>query len=223
MTSGPLAKEVRAKLEKAVAIILKAQRVTGTEKGGWRYSVAHSGGSDMSVTGWQILALRAAKNLGCDVPAETIDKAVDYIKRSQDNSNGGFRYTPTDGVTLPCTATGILALQLCGKQFHRAPEVERARVYLLKNPPRWNASFFYYLVYYYSQATFQLDDEEANTVRGRLFDLLVQHQETNGSWQGGGTDAAYGAHYCTAMAVLALTVEHRFLPIYQRAEKPTDR
>ena len=63
--------------EKAVAIILKAQRGgSGPERGGWRYRVAHIGGSDLSVTGWQVMALRAARNLGCDVPADAIDRAA---------------------------------------------------------------------------------------------------------------------------------------------------
>ena len=32
-----------------------------------------------------------------------------------------------------------------------------------------------------------------------------------------------GPNYCSALAVLALTVEYRFLPIYQRGEEPADR
>ena len=35
--------------------------------------------------------------------------------------------------------------------------------------------------------------------------------------------ANYGPNYCTAMAVLALTVEYRFLPIYQRVEEPAEK
>src|SRR5438105_2522310 len=35
MTDGRLAAEVRQRLEKAVALILKAQRATGVHKGGW--------------------------------------------------------------------------------------------------------------------------------------------------------------------------------------------
>src|SRR5690242_12241882 len=40
MTDGPLADEVRRKLEKAVAVILVAQRTHGVDQGGWRYRVA---------------------------------------------------------------------------------------------------------------------------------------------------------------------------------------
>jgi squalene cyclase len=223
MTDGKLAREVREKLEKAVALILKAQRVRGTEAGGWRYSVQHVNGSDISVTGWQIMALRAAKNLGCDVPAENIDRAVEFIKRCQDSSTGGFRYMPHAQLTVPCTGTSILALEICGKNLHRSHEVLRAGAYLLKNPPRWNQAHFFYSIYYCSQATFQLGDNYWEVYRPLLHEVLLRNQGSNGSWYGGGYDAAFGPSYCTAMAVLALTVEYRFLPIYQRDEEPRDK
>src|SRR5262249_23081927 len=127
MTDGELAEEVRKKLVKAVHIILRAQRGgSGQNAGGWRYQIAHVGGSDLSVTGWQLMALRAARNLGCDVPAEVIDKAVDYIKRCQNRTNGGFGYTSSYDVTIPCTGTAVLALELTGKARHHSPEALKA-------------------------------------------------------------------------------------------------
>jgi len=225
MTEGPLGDEVRKKLEKAVKIILQAQRAAGNERGGWRYTVQHAGGSDMSVTGWQIMALRACKNLGCDVPAERIDRAVDYIKRSQDQSGGGFRYTPTDGVTVPCTGTGILALELCGKDRHHSPEALKAGYFLIKkeNLPHANQPHFSYSMYYCSQATFQLGDNYWGAFKPKMHEVLLAMQKSNGSWPGNNSDAHIGPQYCTAMAVLALTVEYRYLPIYQRAEEPADK
>jgi hypothetical protein len=222
MTDGELGKELRRGLEKAVPVILKAQRVRGSERGGWRYRVAHVGGSDLSVTGWQIMALRAAKNLGCDIPATTIERAIDYVKRSQHRRLGAFCYTPNGGPTVPCTGTGILCLELAGKNQHLSPEVKRAGAYLVSrgNLPRRGQSFFYYSIYYGSQATFQLGGNYWALYRPALHQVLLRNQNRNGSWSGGGSDSAYGANYCTAMAVLALTVEYRFLPIYQRSEEP---
>ena len=52
---------------------------------------------------------------------------------------------------------------------------------------------------------------------------MLANQKSNGSWLAAGDDSAYGPNYCTAMAVLALTVEYRFLPIYQRGEEPEER
>jgi squalene cyclase len=240
MTDGRLGDEVRRRLEKAVAVILKAQRTTGIDRGGWRYRVAPVDGSDISVTGWQIMALRAAKNLGCDVPPEVIDRAVEYLKRCYDPESHGYRYTPRSGPTVPCTGTSILGLELCGKERHHSVEALRAGAYLLRNPPRWDTPHFFYSVYYCSQAMFQLGGikrpaagEGAATVSGvdnywkafrpHLHEVLLTHQKENGSWVGGDFDGrAYGPNYCTAMSVLALTVEYRYLPIYQRGEEPAE-
>jgi hypothetical protein len=224
MTDGKLGEEIRKKLVKAVDVILRAQRTEdGPERGGWRYTVAHQGGSDISVTGWQVMALRAAKNVGCDVPAVNIERAVEFIKRCQDPRSGGFCYQPNANLTVPCTGTSILALEICGKNQHHSPEVLKAGAYLLKNPPRYGMNFGFYGLYYCSQATFQLGDNYWEFFRPLLHDMLYKNQKENGSWIGGGGDGSYGPSYTTAMCVLALTVEYRYLPIYQRDEEPTDK
>jgi hypothetical protein len=227
MTEGALGDEVRNALERAIAVILKGQRRgTGPERGGWRYQVAHVGGSDISVTGWQIMALRAAKNLGCDIPPSAIENAIDFIRRCRNESNNGYRYSPHDGVTVPCTGTSILALELCGKQLHHSPEVLKAGGFLIReeNLPRWGNGHFFYGVYYGSQATFQLGGNYWAVYRPRAREAILTNQQANGSWTGGPIDASFGPAYCTSMAVLALTVEYRLLPIYQRSEEsePTD-
>lgn len=223
MTDKSLGKDVRRALEDAVRIILKAQRDRGPERGGWRYTVAHIG-SDISVTGWQLMALRAAKNLGCDVPAENIDRAVEYIKRCQDSRTGGFCYMPHGHLTIPCTGTSVLALEICGKDRHHSPEALRGGAYLIRDSslPRWNQANYFYGIYYGAQATFQLGDSYWSKYRRRLHGELLDRQKPSGYWMGP-SDARHGATYCTAMAVLALTVEYRYLPIYQRGEEPTDR
>jgi hypothetical protein len=216
MTRGKLAIELRKKLEKAVALILQAQR-TGNDahRGGWRYYV-NSPDADMSVSGWQVLALRAAKNLGCDVPSERIEMAVDYVQRCRDPQTGGFCYTPGGGATIPCTGTGILALAVCGKGRH-SREALQAGSYLIKHRLSWDDSYFFYAVYYSSQATFQLGQNYWNFYRPQLHKVLFANQQPNGSWVGG---EGFGPVYSTAMSILALTVEYRFLPIYQRGEEP---
>lgn len=218
MTDRKLGEEIRAKLLKAVEVILKAQRANGPHKGGWRYRIAETDG-DISVTGWQLMALRAAKNVGCDVPAEPIELAIGYVKRCQ-AFNGGFMYYPGAQTTVACTGTSILALELCGKDLHRCPENLKGGAYLLKNLPRWGSDHFFYGIYYCSQAMFQLGGNYWEGFRPTLSEQLLRYQnQRDGSWLG--TDQGsriYGANYCTAMGVLALTVEYRYLPIYQRSE-----
>src|SRR5579871_3615658 len=53
MTDGKLADEIRGALERGVKVILKAQRKSGYNKGGWRYRAFYGDDADISVTGWQ--------------------------------------------------------------------------------------------------------------------------------------------------------------------------
>jgi hypothetical protein len=216
MTPDPeLAADARQALTAAVKLILLAQNLpkNGDNKGGWRYQhTSHD--SDISVTGWQILALRAAKSAGCAVPAENIDRAVAYLKRCASNE-GGFGYQPGGGPNNPRTGTGMLALEICGE--HQTPQAVAGAEYLLKHPPRWSGEYFFYEAYYGSQAMFQMGDKYFLVYYPRLAAILLEHQDKNGSWlSGDGNDRTGGRNYCTAMGVLALAVEYRYLPIYQR-------
>jgi hypothetical protein len=218
MTGDRQGADVRRALEKAVDVILRAQRTAGLHEGGWRYLVEAEDG-DISVAGWQLLALRAAKNLGCDVPAESIDRAVQYVLRCWDPISGAFNYYPNYRPSVACTGTGILSLEICGKQMHRSRQCLRAGEALLKDPPRWGGPRFFYSVYYCAQATFQLGGEHWKQYRPLLHKALLPYQKRDGSWHGvGGEDSRYGPNYGTAMSVLALTVQYRLLPIYQSGE-----
>ncbi|QEL15350.1 prenyltransferase/squalene oxidase repeat-containing protein [Limnoglobus roseus] len=227
MTDGKLADELRKRLEAAVTCVLAGQRnVNSPDNGGWRYHLKGFD-ADLSVTGWQLMALRGARNLGCDVPADRIKRAVDYIKRCQDPFSGGFRYTVSAPVTIPCTGTAILGMELCGKEYHRAPELLRAGKLILSSNLNPAQQHFFYGIYYTSQGMFQLGGNEWKAYRPKLHDLLLRQNgpRADGSWQSGGghDDRQQGSSYCTAMAILALTVEYRYLPIYQRFEEPIEK
>jgi hypothetical protein len=199
-----------------VAVILKAQRRAGPNRGGWRYRV-EGDDADLSVTGWQVLALRSARNAGCDVPAERIDAAAEFVRRCHDPVSGGYRYQPGTFVTPACTGTAVSALELCGKEHHRAPASLRAAVYLIKNPPNPDQPHFFYGAYYGALATFQLGGNEWQSYRPRLYEALLRTRRTDGSWHGKlSDDLYYGPNYCTAMAVLALTADYHLLPVHQR-------
>jgi hypothetical protein len=46
---------------------------------------------------------------------------------------------------------------------------------------------------------------------------LLAKQQADGSWKSsGGEEQNAGKVYCTAMAILSLSVKHHYLPIYQR-------
>jgi hypothetical protein len=210
-----LASQAREALTKAVKLIVLAQNLAKNPEnaGGWRYQPT-SRDSDISVTGWQVMALRAARSAGCAVPSENIDRAVDYLKRCASH-NGGFGYQPGGGPNNPRTGTGILALEICGE--HLTPQAVAGAEYLVKHPPRWSSEYFFYEVYYCAQAMFQMGDKYFLAYYPKLTAILLERQNQDGSWlSDDGNDRSGGRNYCTAMGVLALAVEYRYLPIYQR-------
>jgi hypothetical protein len=89
-------KNVRVALQDAVEFTVKSQNGTG----GWRY-VPFTNDSDMSITVCQVVALRAARNVGIKVPRQTIDRALKYVIESAITNGdrgptGAFWYQPFD-------------------------------------------------------------------------------------------------------------------------------
>ncbi|GDY08023.1 hypothetical protein LBMAG52_15090 [Planctomycetia bacterium] len=215
MTDDALAERCRDALKKAVKLILSAQAIRKDRgsQGGWRY-LPSSNDSDLSVTGWQLLALRAAKNLGCDVPAESIDAAVEYVKRLSVR-NRGFGYQNGTGSSPTRAGTGILCLEICG--VHHSPETLGAADALLQDPLRADQEWFFYGAYYCTIGMFQVGGKHWEQGKGHLIPLLLNLQAEDGSWSGRqGQERNLGTVYATSLAVLALSVEYQYLPIYQR-------
>lgn len=202
----------------AVQLIVRAQNVPKDYiyVGGWRYSPT-TDQSDLSVSGWQILALRAAQDAGLPVPEKNIQQAIVYVKRCA-SPDGGFLYDPLQSrkPNAAMTGTGILALQLCG-QFD-SPEARRAGDWLMKNPVDWKTPFVYYSLYYTNQAMYQLGEVYWAKWRAMTESLILEKQNPDGSWSlpPNVHEREAGFAYTTALAVLALTVEYKCLPIYQR-------
>jgi hypothetical protein len=214
MVDKSLAKRIRDSLEKAVLLILKAQLVPkGVQHaGGWRYQT-NSTDSDLSMTGWQLLALRASRNIGCDIPKASIDAAVAYVRRCA--SPRGFAYHPGHGVTATRTGTGILCLEICGE--HHAKETMTAAANLMRRPLGFDDGFYFYGVYYCSVGMFQVGGQYWDRTRDHITSQLLRIQRGDGRWEASeGNEYTYGGAYATSLSVLALAVEYQYLPIYQK-------
>lgn len=189
-------------LRRAVGLILRAQAVPKGDfhEGGWRYEPT-AADSDLSVTIWQVMALRAAAASGLAIPQEALDRAVAYIRRCQ-HPSGGFGYQPGGLPGSARTAGALVALQACGvrdRQLLRA-----GRDWLAAHPLLPDGEFYYYGAHYAAQLGVGFDER-----------ALLGRQSADGSWpvdEKRLDDRRGGALYTTSMAVLALTAGHGFLP-----------
>jgi len=198
--------DVREKLSRAVDLIVRTQN----DQGGWRYQPIKYD-ADLSVTICEIMALRAARNNGIKVPKSTVDKAIDYVKKSQ-NPDGGFSYTlGSRGSAFPRSAAGVCSLFNCG--VYTGPEIDKGLAYLLKYKPGGKArqGHYYYGNYYATQAMFIAGADYWHQWWPAIRADLLSKQESAGSWSG-----SAGREYGTAMACIILQVPNRYLPILQR-------
>jgi prenyltransferase beta subunit len=208
----------KAAISKAVRLILDAQKIPKSDgyRGGWRY-MPDAQDSDISVTGWQLMALRSAANIGASVPPSAIDAGINFVKNCAVPS-GGFFYNTAGNVNPALTGTGILALELLGQ--HNSKQALAGGDYLIEHPITQASQnqFYFYTIYYCSQAAWQLGPRYWDAINPILRKSILDRQSPNGAWNipDGDPEHQAGATLGTSMAILALTVPYRYLPLYQR-------
>lgn len=220
--------DVRQALQKAVDLIVASQN----KDGGWRYQ-PHVADADMSVAACQVMALRAARNIGVQVPRETIDRAVKYVRDSavrEDDSvylspysePGMFRYQPEQRsrASEPLTAAGITILH--GAGVYADADIERGMQVLDRRLDSFSKSYglrydghyyFYYGHYYAVQAYHIVGGKRYRDYFRMIEDVLLRMQREDGSWP---NRIGPGSVYGTATACLILQIPKEYLPIFQR-------
>jgi prenyltransferase beta subunit len=199
--------QIREKLAKAVKLIVDTQN----SEGGWRYQPQRRD-ADISVTISQIMALRAARNAGIYVPNETVERCVEYVKRSQ-NPDGGFMYMMQGGASrFPRSAAGVVALYSAG--IYDGPEISRGLDYLMHELPTsdaFNRSTHYFYGHYYAvQAMWHAGGEHWGKWYPAIRGALLNRQKQDGSWFD-----SICPEYGTAMACIILQMPNNYLPIFQ--------
>ncbi|MCA9027389.1 MAG: terpene cyclase/mutase family protein [Planctomycetaceae bacterium] len=215
---------IRVAVDKGIDFTLKHQsryRRNPEEQGGWRYlrlRPDHRSDADLSITSWQLLFLRSAKNAEFDVPQLPIDNAMAYVERCYDPQAGTFVYCIVSGRhTTPAMAgAGIISLSMGGR--HNSEPAIRAGEWMARQrfDQYRGVERYHYSAYYCSQAAYQLGGDYWSRFYPPLMKTLVDNQRPDGSWTVGNEDARYGNAYSTALGVLALTPPYQILPIYQR-------
>lgn len=197
-------------LRRATRLIIDTQN----ERGGWRYNPQPEV-ADISVTVCQVMALRAAHNCGIAVPKETIERSIDYMRRSQ-NNDGGFKYQLLRSAEskFPRSAAALVALYTSG--VHEGDIMDRGLEYMMQFRPSVqrfrDMQHFYYGHYYAALAAWHAGGEYWEQWYPAVRDLLLDQQNVDGSW----SDHWIGREYATAMSLLVLQTPNNLLPIFER-------
>lgn len=217
---------LKAILEKAVTITAKSQSDTGAANkhaGGWIYT-PEGNGDEGSVTVTQLQALRAARNVGIKVPKDTIDKAVLYLKISQ-NADGGISYSyQSRGSSRPAISAAAIACFYAAGVYDRdaggkGPEAEMVAKLLKyvqgRITPEGQGEYsghYFYTHLYYAEALYQRGGEDWKAYYPKMAKKLISMQAPDGSWMGDGVGTTYG----TAVATMILQLPYGYLPICQK-------
>jgi hypothetical protein len=211
LTQDPM---LRRPAQKAVQYIVLSQH----DAGGWRYQPGEAG--DLSVSGWQIMALKSGMMAGLDVPAITLRKAQRYLEMTA-ASDEGYCYVGSESPTPTMTAVGLLCrqyLQSWGPQNLRM--IKSIDKHIRPNPPESTNNVYY--TYYATQVMFHFGGEGWTRWNESMRAHLVKSQDdgaNDGSWAprpGDPWTAQGGRLMSTSLNLLTLEVYYRYLPLYQR-------
>jgi hypothetical protein len=224
---------LRQPAEQAIAFIVAAQHPT---RGGWRYRPRE--GSDTSVSGWQLMALKSAQMAGLPIPSSTLDLVSRWLELAKAPGADGARYVynpfPSEAdpafwrePTMSMTAEAMLMRMYLGWNrdhplLQRGAEFLQANLPELGTPDRPTRDAYYW--YYATQVMFQMAGAywEAwnHKLRPYLETSQIQQGPLTGSWDPVRPVPDRFAHdggrlYVTAMHLLMLEVYYRHLPLFK--------
>jgi hypothetical protein len=213
-------RRIRSTLEKALKVIYAGQDMRKEKpqfEGGWRYQ-PQSSDSDLSVSAWAMVAMRACESAGLQVPKARVDRAAAYLRRCYRPEQRGFSYQGEGEANAAMTGAALLNLYLLDAVDQELGAA--ASKFLIDKPVRDTTQHYYYALYYTTQAAFQAGDPAWAAVWKNNSEQLLAAAQKDGSWPAKpdvpGNDQKNARIYATAMSVLTLSVPLRVLPIYQR-------
>lgn len=199
------ARSIAQALQLAIGCAAASQRKNSM--GAWRYNPDGSD-ADTSVTGAVLMGLLAARNAGMAVPDDVVNGAMDFMRRST-GSDGSVAYTGGfGGMEGSMNLTAVAALTGAVSKSKGTDQYKECLNRLLDNlDSQASGNYVEYFRYYMAQALFQGDYNAWQKWNAEQVRELHDAQRDDGS---------FGGPYQTGMSLLALALNYRFLPIYER-------
>ncbi|MFQ5654494.1 MAG: prenyltransferase/squalene oxidase repeat-containing protein [Planctomycetota bacterium] len=217
----------RARLREALRFSARAQQPGG----GWDYTAARTLRNDLSVSGWQVMAIHSARGAGVPIDPEMERRLKRYVRRAAKRS--GWSIYADQGTGRGRRGISIAAVGLLSRLYlgwsPRSDETIRAANLLIHSPPDSDARVDWertyqstYYWYYATLALFHIGGEfwEAWNVLLKRTVLPLQRKkgEMRGSWNPDPNwiGASGGRITSTALGILILEVYYRYTPLYRQ-------
>ncbi|MGD9854601.1 MAG: squalene--hopene cyclase [Planctomycetaceae bacterium] len=197
-------------LELAVRAAITSQKKNSSKA--WRYS-PDGNDADTSVAGAVLVGLLAARNAGIEVPDESIDGAIAYFV-SMTAPSGQVAYSGgLGGFDESLARISIASLVYSIARRKDLPQYKSTLNYLTDKLQGGSSGHggVEYQNYYQAQAMFQGDLEAWEKWNKNLIRQMKSTQQPDGSFPG-----THGVSVSTTLSLLALAVNYRLLPIYER-------
>ncbi|WDQ17000.1 squalene--hopene cyclase [Rhodopirellula sp. P2] len=209
---------LRGPAQAAVDYCVNAQSAAG----GWRYRPRLD--SDLSVTGWYVMALTSAHAAGLEVPSSTLQMANTYLDSVQSNAGSWYSYQPNRPGSYAMTAEGLLCRQYLGWP-HDEEALELGIGDLIEggmlDPNNPNVYYWYYAtqtIHHYGGQPWR---KWNSVMRTELPRLQIKRGAEAGSWspQADEWGRRAGRLYVTCLSIYCLEVYYRHLPLYDQQGK----
>jgi hypothetical protein len=201
---------LRLYAQSAVDFIVHAQDLKG---GGWRYTPGQPG--DVTVTGWQLMALRSAQLGGLHVPSPALSLVDHFLDSVQSDSGAAYGYLTAADKGATTTSVGLLCRMYRGWP-HDKTALVRGVAHLERLGPHPRDMYFnYYATQVMHHAGGSPWMRWNRVMRDQL--VLAQSREGHetGSWFYRDEYSSVGGRlYSTTMAIMTLEVYYRYMPLY---------
>lgn len=181
--------------------------------GAWNSTASGSGIPDTSVAGSVLVGLLAARNAGVEVSDDVMQRAIKYFQKMTNKSGTvGYYQTRANDYGNSIARSSITALVLAISKRKDTKEYASTAKYITSNIEMKYQTHPLYGDYYQAQALFQVDYQAWQNWNREQVRQMVQLANEDGSIG----RSPVGPAYSTAMSMLTLALNYRFLPIYER-------
>ncbi len=217
----------REPAERAVAYCIAAQ---GPE-GGWKYEPGKK--SDMSVTGWYMMALKSAEMAGLFVQPDVFERVGGFLDAVAVDDGVRYGYMreiatkPASPVTAAVTAEGLLCRQFLGWPRNDPRLVAGVELLLSDGAPGFDdEGKDVYAWYYITQVAHNMEGDLWSRWNARLLEKVPAAQVRTGRERGSWDPAldrwgrVGGRLFVTCFCTYMLEVYYRHLPLYAAQTPP---